>query len=257
MGSSSTRTGPGASRARATARRRRSPPDRATPSSPTGVSSPWGSAATQVVEAGGAQRVGDLLPRSASGRPRTRLDRTVPANSCARWSASAQAARASAWRSCSHVGAAERQRAVLERPVAQERGDEARLAGAARAGHGHPAAGRQPQAHPVEGAGKAGVVAQGGVGEGHLGHARRPAATGRPGRRPGPARPRARRGAAAAARTSSERATASGDPRHRLEGGQRGQREHGHHDLAEMMGVDGGHAGGQHGRHGDGRGRPE
>ena len=47
VGSSSTRTGPGASRARATARRRRSPPDRATPSSPTGVSSPWGSAATQ------------------------------------------------------------------------------------------------------------------------------------------------------------------------------------------------------------------
>ena len=35
----------------------------------------------------------------ASGRPRTRLDRTVPAKSCARWSASTQAARASAWRS--------------------------------------------------------------------------------------------------------------------------------------------------------------
>ncbi len=30
----------------------------------------------------------------ASGRPRTRLDRTVPANICARWSASAQTARA-------------------------------------------------------------------------------------------------------------------------------------------------------------------
>ena len=60
VGSSSTRTGPGASRARATARRRRSPPDRATPSSPTGVSSPSGSAATQAVEAGRAQRVGDL-----------------------------------------------------------------------------------------------------------------------------------------------------------------------------------------------------
>ena len=47
VGSSSTTTGPGASSARATASRRRSPPDRAKPSSPTGVSSPWGSPATQ------------------------------------------------------------------------------------------------------------------------------------------------------------------------------------------------------------------
>ena len=101
---------------------------------------------------------------------------------------------------------------LLERPVAQERGDEARLAGAARAGHGHPAARRQAQAHAVEGAGEAGVVAQGGVGEGDVGHARRDGATGRPGRAPGPARPRARRGARPRPAPPSERATASGTP---------------------------------------------
>ena len=170
VGSSSTRTGPGASSARATARRRRSPPDRATPSSPTGVSSPSGRAAIQASRR--AVRSASVISASvASGRPRTRLDRTVPANICARWSASAQAGARVGLAQVLHVGVAKGQRAVLEWPVAQQRGDQARLAGAARAGHGDPAAGRQPHAHRVEGAGKAGVVAQGGVGENHVRHA--------------------------------------------------------------------------------------
>ena len=42
-----------------------------------------------------------------------------------------------------------------------------------------------------------------------------------------------------------------GDGRDGLERGQRGQREHGHHDLTDVVRVDGGHAGRQHGRHGD------
>ena len=108
------------------------------------------------------------------------------------------------------VGAVEGQRAVLERPVAQQRGDEARLAGAARAGDGDPAAGRQPHAHRVEGPWKAGVVAQGGVGESHVRHARRPAAAGSAGSRTGTGTSSSAKSRRAEARTSSERATAKG-----------------------------------------------
>ena len=68
VGSSSTSTGPGANRARATASRRRSPPDRVTPSSPTGVSSPWGSAATQASRRA-ARSAPAISSSSAPGRP--------------------------------------------------------------------------------------------------------------------------------------------------------------------------------------------
>ena len=139
VGSSSTRSGPGARRARATARRRRSPPERATPSSPTGVSSPAGQRGTQASSRAARKRGGDLLVggvgaaqgqvgphacRRTSG-PAGRPGRTRPGR------------RPVAARSTSTPPSD--RRALLEGPVAQERVDQARLAGAARPGHRHPA----------------------------------------------------------------------------------------------------------------------
>ena len=176
----------------------------------------------------------------ASGRPRTRLDRTVPANNCARWSASAQAARASAWRSCSTsappsdkvpASSGQNRRSAVTRldlpaplePVTATRRARPGRRGSRRRGRGggrRRSAGRRrrrpPRARqPVGTDGWAGSV----TGTGTSSSAKR---------------------RSAAARTSSERATASGTPGHRFEGGEGGERKHGHHDLAEMMVVHGG-----------------
>ena len=192
VGSSRISTGPGARRARATASRRRSPPDSATPSSPTGVSSPSGSVATQRVEPGGPQRGGDLVLAGVGPG-----QREVGAHGAREQLGPLVRQRAGGagvvLGEALHVGAGQRERAVLEGPEAQERGDEARLAGAARAGDGDPAAGGHPQADAVEGAGQARPVAEGGVLEGHLGHAGRRARRERRGRARGRAPPRARR----------------------------------------------------------------
>ena len=136
-----------------------------------------------------------------------------------------------------HVHPAQRERATLERPEAQQRRDEGRLAGTARTGDGDPAPGGQAQVDAVEGPRQARPVTHAcilernrrdalpgrhgcdGVAHGDLHVLEREEAVGRGahGQRPGHGRRHA------------------GD---HFERRQHRQREHGHHDLAQVAGVD-------------------
>ncbi len=211
MGSSRMTTGPGASSARATASRRRSPPESATPSSPTGVSRASGSVATHP-SSRAARSAAAISSSVASGRPRVRLDADRAGEHLGPLVRQRVRAPGVALGEALHVGPAEGQCALLEGPIAQERGDEARLAGATRAGDRSPTSGGEAEVDAVEGAGQARPVAEGGV---RRRRRRAPPALGRReprGPRTGTGTSSRAKRRSAEARTASARATASGTP---------------------------------------------
>ena len=200
---------------------------------------PVGQRAPPSASSRAARSAAAISSSPASGRASVRLERRVPGEQLG--PLVGQRAGGSGrrrWERRSTSVPPSDERARLEGPEAQEGGDEARLAGAARAGDGDPAAGGHPHGDAVEGAGQARSVAEGGVLEGHLGHAGRRRRRERRGRARGRAPSSSAKSRSAEARTARARATASGTPGTGLEGGQHGEREHRHHDLAEVVRVD-------------------